>query len=129
MSAIGERGLATPSGGRGANLQLAGIVAGLPLTLPLLVGLAILCFSFSPRDRHSEDIVTLERLLPKIERAPTLSQEATDAIARLIARQRGAGGASDPSQELRRALVIQRATNALKAKEEATTGRRSSPAI
>jgi hypothetical protein len=127
MSAIDERGLAAAGADRGANRQLARITAGLPLILPLLVGLAILCFS--PRDRHSEDIVTLERLLPKIERAQTLSEEATDAIARLIARQRNAGAASDPSQEWRRALAIERATNALKAKEEATTGPRSSPAI
>jgi hypothetical protein len=112
----------------GSDPPSARIAAGAPLILPrwsyaaaLVAGLAVLCFS--ARDQAIDDIVKLERLLPKIERAQTLSPEAKDAIARLIARQGTVGGAIDPSQELRRTLAIDRILGALKAKEESATGK------
>ena len=50
----------------------------------------------SPAGRDVEDVAQLERLVPKIERAQTLSPEARDTINRLIARQSTAGGRDDP---------------------------------
>ena len=71
----------------------------------------------SPAGRDVEDVAQLERLVPKIERAQTLSPEARDTINRLIARQGTAGGRDDPSRQMRRKAAIERVTNAMQAKE------------
>jgi hypothetical protein len=51
-------------------------------TAALVVGL--LAVFVSPSGRDIEDLVQLERLGPKIERAQTLSAEAREAIERLL---------------------------------------------
>ncbi len=64
-----------------------------------------------------EDVAQLERLVPKIERAQTLSPEARDTINRLIARQSAAGGWDDPAHRMRRKAAIERVTSAMQAKD------------
>ena len=71
----------------------------------------------SPAGRDVEDVAQLERLVPKIERAQTLSPEARETINRLIARQSLAGGRDDPSHQKRRKAAIERVTSAMQAKE------------
>ena len=64
----------------------------------------------------------LKRLVPKIERAQTLSPEATQTISRLIERQSVVGGADDPSHRMRRkAAAIERMIDVMKAKQDNTT--------
>ena len=77
----------------------------------------LLLFPSSPAGREVEDVAQLERLVPKIERAQTLSPEARDTINRLIARQGIAGGRDDPSHQMRRKAAIERVTSAMQAKE------------
>ena len=71
----------------------------------------------SPAGRDVEDVAQLERLVPKIERAQTLSPEARDTINRLIARQSTAGGRDDPTHRMRRKAAIERVTSAMQAKD------------
>ena len=71
----------------------------------------------SPAGRDVEDVAQLERLVPKIERAQTLSPEARETINRLIARQTIARGWDDPSQQMRRKAAIERVTSAMQAKD------------
>jgi hypothetical protein len=71
----------------------------------------------SPGGRDAEDVAQLERLVPKIERAQTLSPEARETINRLIARQTTARGWDDPLQQMRRKAAIERVTSAMQAKE------------
>jgi hypothetical protein len=84
-------------------------------TTALAVGLVALFMS--PGGRDAEDVAQLERLVPKIERAQTLSPEARETINRLIARQTIARGWDDPSQQMRRKAAIERVTSAMQAKE------------
>ena len=84
-------------------------------TTVLVVGLVAVFMS--PAGRGVEDIAQLERLVPKIERAQTLSPEARETINRLIARQGTAGGRDDPSHQMRRKAAIERVTSAMQAKE------------
>ena len=67
-------------------------------------------------------VAQLKRLVPKIERAQTLSPEATQTISRLIERQSVVGGADDPSHRMRRkAAAIERMIDVMKAKQDNTT--------
>jgi hypothetical protein len=84
-------------------------------TTALAVGLAAVFMS--PGGRDAEDVAQLERLVPKIERAQTLSPEARETINRLIARQTTARGWDDPLQQMRRKAAIERVTSAMQAKE------------
>ena len=79
-------------------------------TTVLAVGLVAVFMS--PAGRDVEDVAQLERLVPKIERAQTLSPEARETINRLIARQNLAGGRDDPSHQMRRKAAIERVTGA-----------------
>jgi len=73
-------------------------------TTALAVGLVAVFMS--PGGRDAEDVAQLERLVPKIERAQTLSPEARETINGLIARQTVARGRDDPSQQMRRKAAI-----------------------
>ena len=84
-------------------------------TTALAVGLVAVFMS--PAGRDVEDVAQLERLVPKIERAQTLSPEARETINRLVARQNLAGGRDDPSHQMRRKAAIERVTSAMQAKE------------
>ena len=84
-------------------------------TTALAVGLVAVFMS--PGGRDAEDVAQLERLVPKIERAQTLSPEARETINRLIARQTTARGWDDPLQQMRRKAAIERVTSAMQAKE------------
>jgi hypothetical protein len=84
-------------------------------TAALVVG--FVAVFMGPAGRDVEDVAQLERLVPKIERAQTLSPEARDTINRLIARQGTAGGRDDPSHQMRRKAAIERVTSAMQAKE------------
>jgi hypothetical protein len=84
-------------------------------TTALAVGLVTVFMS--PGGRDAEDVAQLERLVPKIERAQTLSPEARETINRLIARQTTARGWDDPLQQMRRKAAIERVTSAMQAKE------------
>jgi hypothetical protein len=66
--------------------------------------------------------VQLERLVPKIERAQTLSFEATQTISRLIERQSVVGGAGDQPRQMRRKAAIERLIGAMQAKQNNSTG-------
>src|SRR5262249_60865124 len=54
-------------------------------TAALVVGLPVLFVN--PAGRDGDELAQLERLAPKIERAQTLSPEATQTVSRLIERQ------------------------------------------
>jgi len=100
----------------------AGIPADNRSMLPRWCWIAVLVAGFgaafmSPAGRDVEDVAQLERLVPKIERAQTLSPEARDTINRLIARQSRAGGWDDPAHRMRRKAAIERVTSAMQAKD------------
>ncbi|HET7256933.1 MAG TPA: hypothetical protein VFJ46_24475 [Xanthobacteraceae bacterium] len=100
----------------------AGIPADDRPTLTRWCWIAVLVGGFgaafmSPAGRDVEDVAQLERLVPKIERAQTLSPEARDTINRLIARQSTAGGWDDPARRMRRKAAIERVTSAMQAKD------------
>lgn len=128
MSVIGECGPAAASAGRGCYPQDARTAAGRQSMLTrwsyaaaFVAGLSILFFS--PRDRTSEDIVQLERLVPQIERAQALAPEAREAINQLIARISTLAAPHDQSHQMRRKRAIDRATSAMMAKDDSTMGR------
>lgn len=122
MGVVAEQVPTVPSAARGSNFAGARTLADdrpmLPrwrYTTALAVGLVAVFMS--PGGRDAEDVAQLERLVPKIERAQTLSPEARETINRLIARQTIARGWDDPSQQMRRKAAIERVTSAMQAKE------------
>ena len=122
MGVVAEQVSTAPSAARGSNFAGARTLADdrpmLPrwrYTTALAVGLVAVFMS--PGGRNAEDVAQLERLVPKIERAQTLSPEARETINRLIARQTIARGWDDPSQQMRRKAAIERVTSAMQAKE------------
>ena len=122
MGVVAEQAPTAPSAARGSNFAGARTLADdrpmLPrwrYTTALAVGLVAVFMS--PGGRDAEDVAQLERLVPKIERAQTLSPEARETINRLIARQSIAGGWDDPSHRMRRKAAIERVTSAMQAKE------------
>ena len=122
MGVVAEQVSTAPSAARGSNFAGARTLADdrpmLPrwrYTTALVVGLVAVFMS--PGGRDAEDVAQLERLVPKIERAQTLSPEARETINRLIARQTIARGWDDPSQQMRRKAAIERVTSAMQAKE------------
>jgi len=111
-----------PSAWRSSNSAGARIRADYRPLLPHWRYTAALVVGFvavfmSPTGRDVEDVAQLERLVPKIERAQTLSPEARDTINRLIARQGTGGARDDPSHQMRRKAAIERVTSAMQAKE------------
>ena len=111
-----------PSAWRSSNSAGARIRADYRPPLPHWRYTAALVVGFvavfmSPTGRDVEDVAQLERLVPKIERAQTLSPEARDTINRLISRQNLAGGRDDPSHQMRRKAAIERVTSAMRAKK------------
>jgi len=78
---------------------------------------ALVAVPFCYPDRDLEELVQLERLVPGIERAQALPAETRDVIARIIAHQSAFVGSGSQARDIRRKLAIERATNALKAKE------------
>jgi hypothetical protein len=78
---------------------------------------ALVALSLAHPDRDFEEVVQLERLVPRIERAQALSSESRDVIVRMVAHQSALVGSGDQARDLRRKLAIERTTNALKAKE------------
>jgi hypothetical protein len=122
VGVVAEQVSTAPSAARGSNFAGARTLADdrpmLPrwrYTTALAVGLVAVFMS--PGGRDAEDVAQLERLVPKIERAQTLSPEARETINRLIARQTIARGWDDPSQQMRRKAAIERVTSAMQAKE------------
>jgi hypothetical protein len=122
VGVVAEQVSTAPSAARGSNFAGARTLADdrpmLPrwrYTTALAVGLVAVFMS--PGGRDAEDVAQLERLVPKIERAQTLSPEARETINRLIARQTTARGWDDPSQQMRRKAAIERVTSAMQAKE------------
>jgi hypothetical protein len=90
---------------------------------------ALVAVPFCYPDRDLEEVVQLERLVPRIERAQALSSETRDVIARMVARQSAIVGSSGQARDMRRKLAIERATKALKAKEgSSAAGQHVSPA-
>lgn len=127
MRVIAEYGPAGPSASRSSTAPRARMLSDLRPMLPrwgytaaLVVGIPTLFIS--PAGRDIEDVAQLERLVPKIERAQTLSPEARETINRLIERQSIVGGPDDQSHRMRRKAAIERITNAMKAKENRSTG-------
>ena len=127
MGVVAEQVSTAPSAARGSNFAGARTLADdrpmLPrwrYTTALAVGLVAVFMS--PGGRDAEDVAQLERLVPKIERAQTLSPEARETINRLIARQTIARGWDDPSQQMRRKAAIERVTSAMQAKESIPAG-------
>ena len=122
MRAVAEQVPTVPSASRNSNSAAARIPADDRPMLPrwccitaLVVGFVAVFMSAAARD--VEDVAQLERLVPKIDRAQTLSSEARETINRLIARQSMAGGWDDPSHLMRRKAAIERVTSAMHAKE------------
>jgi hypothetical protein len=128
MSVIDECGPAAARASRGCNAQDARTAADRQSMLTrwsyaaaFVAGLSILFFS--PRDRTSEDIVQLERLVPQIERAQALAPEARETINQLIARLSTLAASHDQTYQLRRKRAIDRATSAMMAKDDSIMGR------
>ena len=122
MRAVAEQVPAAPSASRNFNSVGVRIPADDRPMLPRWCCITALVVGFvavfmSPAGRDVEDVAQLERLVPKIERAQTLSQEARETINRLIARQSIAGGWDDPSLRIRRKAAIESVTSAMQAKE------------
>ena len=122
MIAVAEQVPTAPSASRNSNSAAARVPADDRPMLPrwccvtaLVVGFVAVFMSAAGRD--VEDVAQLERLVPKIDRAQTLSSEARETINRLIARQSIAGGWDDPSHRMRRKAAIERVTSAMQAKE------------
>jgi hypothetical protein len=94
-----------------------------------LVALGMLALFFAPFfvANHYQNIVLLERLAPRVERAQTLAPEARDAILQLVGRVRDAP--IDRRADSRRALAIERIAAAISKKdpsyELSSVGRRS----
>jgi hypothetical protein len=65
---------------------------------------------------HHQSLALLERLAPRIERAPSLPPETRDTILKLVDRVRNAP--LDQRSDARRAIAIERVATALKAKED-----------
>jgi hypothetical protein len=125
MTGVTECGTALASPSRSSDPQVTRALAEfhwLPIrwgcTAVLVVGLPVLFFNSQSRD--IEEVVRLERLIPKVERAQNLSAEARDAIGRLIARQSSLGGAGDHARETRRKAAIDRLLKAMQAKHDST---------
>ncbi|MEA2964472.1 MAG: hypothetical protein QOI46_4570 [Alphaproteobacteria bacterium] len=85
-------------------------------TAALVVGLPVLLVN--PAGRDHEELAQLERLVPKVERAHTLSPDATQTISRLIERQSVVGGAGNQSHQMRRKAAIERLIRAMQAKQD-----------
>lgn len=122
MRAVAQQVLTARSASRSPMSAGAGIPADDRSMLPRWCWIAVLVAGFvaafmSPAGRDVEDVAQLERLVPKIERAQTLSPEARDTINRLIARQSTAGGWDDPARRMRRKAAIERVTSAMQAKD------------
>ena len=122
MRAVAEQVPTAPSASRNSNSAAARIPADDRPMLPRWCCITALVVGFvavfmSAAGREVEDVAQLERLVPKIERAQTLSPEARETINRLIARQTIARGWDDPSQQMRRKAAIERVTSAMQAKE------------
>ena len=122
MRAVAEQVPTAPSASRNSNSAAARVPADDRPMLPrwccitaLVVGFVAVFMSAAGRD--VEDVAQLERLVPKIDRAQTLSSEARETINRLIARQSIAGGWDDPSHRMRRKAAIERVTSAMQVKE------------
>jgi hypothetical protein len=122
VRAVAEQVPTAPSASRNSNSAAARVPADDRPMLPrwccvtaLVVGFVAVFMSAAGRD--VEDVAQLERLVPKIDRAQTLSSEARETINRLIARQSIAGGWDDPSHRMRRKAAIERVTSAMQAKE------------
>jgi hypothetical protein len=122
VRAVAEQVPTAPSASRSFNSAGVRIPADDRPMLPRWCCITVLVVGFvavfmSPAGRDVEDVAQLERLVPKIERAQTLSQEARETINRLIARQSITGGWDDPSHRMRRKAAIERVTSAMQAKE------------
>lgn len=122
MRAAAQQVLTARSASRSPMSAGAGIPADDRSMLPRWCWIAVLVAGFvaafmSPAGRDVEDVAQLERLVPKIERAQTLSPEARDTINRLIARQSTAGGWDDSAHRMRRKAAIERVTSAMQAKD------------
>ena len=122
MRAVAQQVLTARSASRSPMSAGARIPADDRPMLPRWCWIAVLVAGFgaafmSPAGRDVEDVAQLERLVPKIERAQTLSPEARDTINRLIARQSTAGGWDDPTHRMRRKAAIERVTSAMQAKD------------
>ena len=89
-------------------MQPRSFYAGLALVVCLLAIIALV-----PASVH--DVTVLERLAPRIERAQVLTPEAKTTIATLLDRVRDA--VTDPRDQKRRELAIQRVTDALNVKD------------
>src|SRR5262245_10864961 len=72
---------------------------------------ALVALSLAHPDRDLEEVVQLERLAPRIERAQMLSSETRDVIVRMVAHQSALAGSSAQERDLRRKLAIERVTN------------------
>jgi len=68
----------------------------------------------------TDDVSQLDRIVHKIEKAPTLSAEARAAIDRLVAQTRAHGRLSEQATA-RRDAAIARVLGAVKAKEQLAT--------
>jgi hypothetical protein len=122
VRAVAEQVPTAPSASRNSNSAAARIPADDRPMLPRWCCITALVVGFvavfmSAAGREVEDVAQLERLVPKIERAQTLSPQARETINRLIARQSIAGGWDDPSHRMRRKAAIERVTSAMQAKE------------
>jgi hypothetical protein len=80
-----------------------------------LVGVICLLVATTYVPTPRQDVAVLDRLAPRIERAPALAPETRDTIMKVIDRARIPTG--DPRHDVRRSVTIERVTDAIKDKE------------
>ena len=74
-----------------------------------------------------QHVAVLDRLAPRIERAPMLAPESRDAIMHLVDRARLPTG--DPRHDVRRSVTIGRVTDAIKAKDGPALSSNDAPTL
>ena len=128
MTTVAEYRAAIP--GSASNSKPSEVGRALtPVRWTLLSALAIVpavAFIILPSPNGAlQDVARLERLAPQLERAPSLSAEARDAVSR-IATRTGSLALNDPSQETRRKAAVERINSVLTANQAASASQSGS---
>lgn len=84
---------------------------------------AVLLLVLAPSDKGLNGIATLERLAPRVERAPVLAADTRETVGQLLARQHALSGSGNAALEARRQAAVERMTSALDAQQRAIAGR------
>ena len=134
MGIVSRDGSTVPSACRNSHRQTSRIAADLHPILPglgyaaaLAVGLSALLFV--PPDRNIEEVAQLERLAPKSNVCELFPRKPERASIDWLLDRALLAGTTGQSHEMRRKAAIDRVTNAMRAKEDISTGRSIADAV